>query len=280
MSLVARDLSFLAGEKRLLDRVSLDLELGTMLAVLGPNGAGKSTLLKLLTGEQHPSEGTIELDEVPLTQMKGARRARTVAVLPQASSLTFPFPVLEVVLLGRLPHARHSSHEHDEAVAWECLRRVEGAHLAHRPYPTLSGGEKQRVHLARVMAQIEAESDHPRYLLLDEPTSALDLAHQHLVLQTAKQFTARNVGVLAVLHDLNLAAQYADRILILCDGKRVQVGTPAEVLTESCVREVYGLDSTVICHPKTGCPHLIPHPATAAVSTQNNIHSSQGVTTR
>ncbi|MEQ8821291.1 MAG: heme ABC transporter ATP-binding protein [Sumerlaeia bacterium] len=266
MSLSACGVSFAVRSAQLLHDVTLKVEPGQLLAVLGPNGAGKSTLLRLLSGEASPTGGAVRLGEADLHAWEPQDRARRLGVLPQSSALNFPYPVFEVVLMGRLPHARHSDPVRDQRVAWECLERVDATHLAERRYSTLSGGERQRIHLARVLAQLDGgagAADEPRFLLLDEPTSALDLAHQHLVLRLAKELTGEDFGVLAVLHDINLAALYADRIAVLCKGRLMRCGTPEEVLTKHCIQSVYGVDSTIICHPTTGCPFLIPHPNVA-----------------
>lgn len=272
MTLRAINAGYAIQGEQLVEDVSLTVEPGRMSALLGPNGAGKSTLLRMLSAELSPSSGAIQLQERGINDWTSRERAQRVGVLPQASELKFPYPVLDVVLLGRLPH--HDLHTTNERIAWECLERVEATHLASRIYSTLSGGERQRVHLARVLTQIYSNSDSPRYLLLDEPTSALDLAHQHVVLRLAKELTAEGVGVLAILHDINQAALYADEISVLCRGAIVRNGTPAEVLTTQCVQNVYGLDSTIICHPVTGCPFLIPHPMKPGAVPPNTIQST------
>ncbi len=265
MTLAAHQVTYAVGDAVLLKDISLAVEAGEVLAVLGPNGAGKSTLLRLLSGEITPVSGRAELEGRELGEWEAYRRARRLGVLPQASALNFPYPVFEVVMMGRLPHTATTPSRGNERIAWECLDRVGALHLAERRYPTLSGGERQRVHLARVLAQITgpAEEEEQRFLLLDEPTSALDLAHQHLVLRLAREVASEGIGVLAVLHDINLAALYADRIAVLCEGAMVRCGAPAEVLTQNCIQSVYGLESTIICHPTTGCPFLIPHPSRA-----------------
>lgn len=161
--------------------------------------------------------------------------------------------------MGRSPHLRGPETQRDCAIAHAALHEAGVAPLADRLYPTLSGGEGQRVHLGRVLAQIwEAVDDRPRYLLLDEPTSSLDLAHQHHILTVARAFAERQVGVMVVLHDLNLAAQYADRVLLLKEGRAVATGPPEQVLQAEVIEAVYEIPITVIPHPHSSCPLVVP----------------------
>ena len=242
----------------LLGDISVQVTPGEVLAVLGPNGAGKSTLLKVLCGDRVPTSGSVVMDGQYLTTWDKKDCARVRAVLPQHSSLNFNFTVFEVVLMGRCPHQHESNSQSDYAIADAALREAGVGHLADRLYTTLSGGESQRVHLSRVLAQIwEAPNGAPRYLLLDEPTSSLDLAFQHHTLSVARRFAARNVAVLVVLHDLNLAAQYADRILLLDGGRQVAVGSPQEVLQADVIQAVYGMPISIIPHPHMSCPLVV-----------------------
>ena len=247
--------------KALLDDVSLNVCAGEVLAVVGPNGAGKSTLRKALCGDLRPSRGEVLMNGRPLADWSLMERARTRAVLPQDSTLNFPFTVFEVVLMGRTPHVRGAEGARDYEIAREALEAVEAGHLKERLYPTLSGGERQRAQLARVLAQIwEPHPDHARYLLLDEPTSNLDLSHQHSTLEIARRFAREGVGVLVVLHDLNLAALYADRIVMLKDGRAIASGTPAEVLTRETIKDTFAMPVLVIKHPGSDHPLVIPTP--------------------
>jgi len=259
--LAARDLCVTRGSHRALDGVSLELRPGEILAVLGPNGAGKSTLLHALAGSLRPGAGTVTLDGRSLHDWPRAELARRRAVLPQAPSLTFPFRVHEVVLLGRGPHAGHSTRHEDLATAAAAMARADAAVLSDRVYTTLSGGERQRVHLARVMAQIwpaEGNGAPDRYLLLDEPTNNLDLAHQRTLMHGARSLARRGVGVLAILHDPNTAALHADRIAVLRGGGLAACGTPEEVITGDVIEATYGLRVTVMRHPEYGRPCVMP----------------------
>lgn len=246
MSLVARSLGYSAGSKRLLQDVSLEIPAGELHAVLGPNGAGKTTLLRLLAGELQPDSGEVWLNGRRLDDWSRQDLARQRAVLPQRESLQFGFTATQVVELGRLPCRRHSPAQ-EQAIIADALARAGVGHLAPRRYPSLSGGERARVQLARVLAQVwEPVPEGPRALLLDEPTASLDLAHQHLCLRTARERAAEGLAVLAILHDPNLVLAYADRVSLLCCGQLLATGTPSDVLTEARLQQVYGV--TVSLH--------------------------------
>jgi iron complex transport system ATP-binding protein len=196
------------------------------------------------------------LGERPLADWPADQRARSLAVLPQQSLLNFPFTAEEVVMLGRTPHATGLAR--DNAIVHEALACVDGAYLARRTYTHLSGGEKQRVHLARVLAQIwEPVDGLPRFLVLDEPTSSFDLAHQQLTLAVVADLAARGVGVLIVLHDLNLAARCADQLLLMQCGSIVSGGPPADVLNAETIEAVFQVKAHVGVHPDTGGPLVI-----------------------
>jgi iron complex transport system ATP-binding protein len=257
--LEAREVTVEADGTRLLDGVSVEVPPGQVTAVVGPNGAGKSTLLAVISGERTPSAGEVWLEGRRLAEWPRIERARTRAVLPQDSTLAFAFTALEVVLIGRTPHVRGAEQPADLAIARAALEAAGAADLEARLYPTLSGGERQRVQLARVLAQIwEAPPAGARYLLLDEPTSSLDLAHQHDTLALARRFAAEGAGVVAILHDLNLAAQYADRIVVLRNGRLIAAGSAGEVLTPEVILEVFGMPVIVGLHPHLDCPLVIP----------------------
>ncbi|MEZ5347115.1 MAG: heme ABC transporter ATP-binding protein [Pyrinomonadaceae bacterium] len=260
MSLKVDGLSVVRGGKHLLRNVSFEARSGEVIAVLGANGAGKSTMLKTLCGEIRSSEGEISFDGKGIDSWKIDELSKIRGVLPQSFSLNFPFRVREVTLLGRTPHVVFSESRRDHKIVADALKMVEAAVLAERSYPTLSGGERQRVQLARVLAQIwEKPLCGSRYLLLDEPTSSLDLAHQHLTLQTARKFARADTVVITVLHDLNLAAQYADRILVLRDGKRFAFGEPKEILTPETIKESFGIEVYVTDHARIdNVPLIVP----------------------
>jgi iron complex transport system ATP-binding protein len=246
------------GRHRIVEDVHLDITPGQLTVVVGANGAGKSTLLRALAGELSPSRGSVTMDGVVLGRWSRAALARVRAVLRQSSDVAFPMSCLDVALLGRLPHNDGFDTLGDHAIVRATLRSTGVGHLAERSYASLSGGEKQRVQLARALAQVfEPREAAGRYLLLDEPTSALDLAHQHVCLRLARRAAARGVGVAAVLHDLTLAARYADRVAVLQRGRVAACGEPQAVLTPDLVARVFGVTSRVMVHPRSRRPILV-----------------------
>ena len=240
------------GGREIVNGVDLDVHHGEVLALVGPNGAGKSTLLGALTGDIAVVSGEVRLAGRPLGQWSAAELARTRSVLLQANQVSFPFTVREVVEMGRSPWVGRSSAAEDDAAIAEAIERTDIAHLLDRPFTALSGGERARASLARVLAQ---QTD---IVLLDEPTAALDLRHQEEVLVVARSLAAAGRAVIVVLHDLSLAAARADRIAIVQAGRIVSIGAPAEVLTPERVEQVYGIKVHVLTGPD-GHPVVIPH---------------------
>jgi iron complex transport system ATP-binding protein len=241
----ATNVSHAAGGRRLVDAVSLGVAAGELLALVGPNGAGKSTLLGLLAGDLAPTAGEVLLDGQPLVQLPAREQALRRAVLRQRVGVSLPFTAFEIALMGRHPHLHgRAEGPADVAIARDALARTEMSAFAERAFPTLSGGEQSRASLARVLAQ------QAPLLLLDEPTAALDVRHQHGALQLARAVAASGGATLAVLHDLNLAALYADRIGVMHQGRLVALGPPAAVLRAELLREVYGLPFVITPHPQ------------------------------
>ncbi len=236
------------GRRRLLDGVDVELRAGELLAVVGPNGAGKSTLLSVLAGDRAPDAGQVLVRGRPIGAYRPRELARLRAVMPQQSVQQFAFTVREVVALGRAPWP--AGPDPDAAVV-AALADTQTAELADRTFLTLSGGEQSRVTLARVLAQ------RTPIALLDEPTAALDIRHQQLVLRLARQLAAAGHAVLAVWHDLHLAAR-ADRVLLLAAGRVRAVGRPAEVLTADLLGEVYRHPVRVLTDPRDGRPLVLP----------------------
>lgn len=246
----------------ILNGVSFSIKQPECVVVLGPNGAGKSSLLKAVSAELHPSRECISLFDTPRSQWKNLELslAKKMAVLPQSSQLSFDFLVEDVVQLGRMPHSTGVAK--DEAVVRAVMEQMDVSYLHNKPYTQLSGGEKQRVQLARVLAQIWPEKDEVsvdkksprRLLLLDEPTSSLDVAHQHVLMRSMLELKSKGVAVIMVLHDFNLAAQYADRILVIHDKKLSHDGSPASVLSTDMMRTVFNIDATILTHPTTSKP--------------------------
>lgn len=231
------------GTARILDDVTLSLRPGKLLVILGPNGAGKSTLLKVLTGAEQPDVGTVHMDEKPLQDYSLKELAHQRAVFSQHSAMNFPFTAFEIALMGRHPFVETTETQEDIAIAVQAMREADASHLAERLYPTLSGGEQQRVQLARVLAQIQC-GKQGRFLFLDEPTSSLDLKHQYMTLQVARTMAQLGLGVFCILHDINLAAHFADEIALMKQGRIIYQGATAEVLNEKNLSDVYDVEIT------------------------------------
>lgn len=228
------------GGRAVLEGVTLEARAGEVLALVGPNGAGKSTLLGLLSGERRPDTGTATLDGRPLHEFAPLELARRRAVLTQDNAVSFPFRVREVLEMGRSPWARTPQLADDRAALEAAAAQADVSHLLDRRFTELSGGERARVSLARVLAQSTG------IVLLDEPTAALDLRHQEDVLAVARELAAAGRAVVIVLHDLSLAGAVADRVGLLGAGRLVALGPPAEVLTASRIGEVYGVEVEVL----------------------------------
>ncbi len=245
--------------KQLLNDVSLQVKMGEVVTILGKNGAGKSTLLKTITGDLIPTTGEVLYDDMPLGITDIRKLAKKRAVISQNIRLDFSFSVAEVVALGRSPHNTYFDTTQDVKIVDECLSKVDAYHLRKQDYTTLSGGEQQRVQFARALAQIweQVESGEGCYLFLDEPLSNLDVSHQHEMMHIVRQLAEANVAVFFILHDLNLAAQYADRVYILREGEIFSEGVPAEVFTEEIISEAFDYPVNVIPHPKIECPLIV-----------------------
>ena len=250
-----RNLSAGYGQFPVIAGINMEVRAGEILALIGPNGAGKSTLIRAISGLIDLQSGRVEFAGQDAHSMDPVQRARHVAVVPQARELPATFSVLQTVALGRTPYLGwmgKASPKDERRVAW-ALAQTDCEALASRALGTLSGGEQQRVLLARALVQ-----DTP-ILLLDEPTTHLDLQHQIQLLQRVRSLTAsRDLAVLAVLHDLNLAGQYADRIALLNEGHIQVHGSPDEVLTESNLAQAYKLAVHILRHPDTQTPLVLP----------------------
>lgn len=239
-TLKATNVSVTLGRRPVLTNVTLEVFAGEVLALVGPNGAGKSTLLSVLSGELHPDAGTVTLNDRPLASYSALELARHRAVLTQENTLSFPFRVRQLLEMGRSPWARTPKLADDDRALAAASSRADVAWLLGRRFTELSGGERARVSLARVLAQDTA------IVFLDEPTAALDLRHQEDVLRVASELAADGRAVVVVLHDLSLAGAVADRVGLLDAGSLVSLGPPAEVLTASALSDVYGVRVEVI----------------------------------
>ncbi|MFP4310771.1 MAG: ABC transporter ATP-binding protein [Nitriliruptoraceae bacterium] len=232
--IIARDLGFAYDRRAVLDGVDLVADGGEVLGLIGPNGSGKTTLLRTLYASLQPQRGGVTLDGEALDGLDPREVARRTAVVVQEEPGELPLTVGEMVLLGRVPHLRtfQRPSRHDHLIAAEALERVGARRFAERPIAELSGGERQRVLIARALVQ---QASH---LLLDEPTNHLDIHYQHAILQLVRSLPVTTV---VVLHDLNLAARYCDRLLLLDDGRVAAAGTPEEVLRPDVLEPVYGI---------------------------------------
>lgn len=237
MKLVVREVCFAYNSRPVLQGVTLEVGAREVLGLVGPNGSGKSTLLKCLARVLKPRRGIVYLDGREIAAIDTRDLARKMGYVPQAAGTTFPFTVLEAVLVGRKPHVRWEVGSRDLEVVGEALRSLSLEDMAHRYLDELSGGERQKVFLARALAQ------EPEVLLLDEPINSLDILHQLEVLELVRELAARrDIAVVMVLHDLNLAARFSDKLVMLKDGKIFAAGRPGEVLTPENVSLVYGVE--------------------------------------
>lgn len=256
------NLSVSIGAKPILRGVAFQAMTGELTAVIGPNGSAKTTLIRAICGDLSYS-GRIAINGRDLRDLKPWRMAALRAVLPQAASIAFPFTVREVVALG-LAGGGAGAREKDRARLPElALERVDLGGFGGRFYQELSGGEQQRVQLARVLCQVwePAHGGEPRWLILDEPVSSLDIRHQLMVMEVAADFARRGGGVVAVLHDLNLTAMFADRAVLMHRGRMAASGPPGEVLRDDLLSEVFGCPLRVNAAPSGRIPFVLPQAA-------------------
>ncbi len=247
-----------SGGKRILHQLDARFDPGKLHAVVGPNGAGKSTLLKLMSGELRPTEGEVYLDGSRLGRLKQRELARRRAVLSQHHAVSLPFSVREVVMMGRYPFHRNEPSGEDEAIVDRCLQKTGVAGFSESPYPVLSGGEKQRVQLARTLAQLATVAQG--CFLLDEPTAGMDLKYQYLTLEIARELADLGHTVIAVLHDLNMTFPYADQVVLLENGRMRGAGTPEEVISGEVVSEVFGISASIWRPPFMSFPVILAEP--------------------
>ncbi|WP_431074489.1 heme ABC transporter ATP-binding protein [Microbacterium phyllosphaerae] len=239
------------GERAILDDASIEVRAGEIHALVGPNGAGKSTLFGVLAGDVTPSAGAVLLDGAPITGVRAQDMARARAVLLQENTVSFSFSAEQVVRMGRAPWARTGAAEDDDEIVAAAMASTEVLSLSPRAVTSLSGGERARVALARVIAQSTG------ILLLDEPTAALDLKHHEDVMRLIRGQADAGTAVAIVLHDLNAALAHADRVTLLSEGRVAATGAAAEVLTAERIEAVYGQPVDVFPHPVTGVPLVV-----------------------
>lgn len=239
-TLSLRNVSVKRGKRQIVKEVSLEVSAGDVLALVGPNGAGKSSILSTLSGDLVPESGEAMLMGRPTSAYRPLQQARHRAMLLQANQVSFPFSVLQVVEMGRSPWAGQPEEDRDDEAVAAAIDHVEIGHLTTRRFNELSGGEKARVSLARVLAQ------ETPVVLLDEPTAALDLHHQERVMAVIRRLGEAGKAVVVVVHDLSLAAAYADRVALVVDGRIDAIGSPEEVITPERVSEVYRVEVDVL----------------------------------
>lgn len=254
--LIARNISYSIGNKSILRDIDLTLEPGEFKAIVGPNGAGKSSLLKIITGENKSYKGKVHYHGKMLNAFKINEISKVRAVLPQESQVNFPFTVSEIVEMGRSTF-RDKKSQLDKIVK-AVMQNTNITHLRDRSYHSLSGGEKQKVQLTRVMAQMWGSSNLSRFIFLDEPTASLDMAQQHQMMGLAKKLSKNNIGVLAVIHDLNLAIQYADNIVFMRQGEVICQGKVKDIMRKENIETTFSHEVTVTFDQVNKVPYVIP----------------------
>ncbi|HEU5166502.1 MAG TPA: heme ABC transporter ATP-binding protein [Chitinophagaceae bacterium] len=256
--LKTENISFSVGKKQILKNVSASFLPGEFNMILGPNGSGKSSFLKIFSGEINKFHGSVFYDDKKIKELRKEELAKKRAVMSQQADLSFPLLVEEVVMMGRYPHFTFNPNKKDIAICNEVIERMDLTEFTKRNYLTLSGGEKQRVQYARVLAQVwEKPNDGYRYLFLDEPLNSLDISYQHEFLQSAVELMKERTVLIAVMHDINLAAHYADNLFFLKEGEMVLHGRPKDILTENIIEKVFKVKTKVIENPVTGKPLVI-----------------------
>jgi len=246
LTLKLRHCCFSVGSQRLLEDVSATIPSGCVTGILGANGAGKTSLVHLAAGYEKAQSGSIRLDAIDLKSWSRGELAKKIAVLPQTATLDFPFSVEEVVLMGRIPH--QSDEATNRALVAKVLSLFSLTDFAQRPYTSLSGGEKQRVQICRVVSQVIDDLSHA-HLLFDEPIAPLDIAHQVAFFRLVRGFAAQGTAVGLVLHDIELACQFCDEIILMSAGKILGAGKPAAVITSDSIQQAFDVSATVTKGP-------------------------------
>ncbi|WBB58901.1 ABC transporter ATP-binding protein [Streptomyces sp. WMMC500] len=248
--LVIEGVSVSLGSVKVVVNAALEAPAGTLIGLIGPNGAGKSTLIRTVYRHLRPESGTVRVDDRDVWSMKPRPAAQLIAGVPQETKVTFDVTVEELVAVGRTPYlqALQALGRDDRERVQTAMRRTGVDHMADRSVSTLSGGERQRVFLARALAQAAT------VLVLDEPTNHLDLAHQEELMRIVRD---QGLTTVMAMHDLNLAAEYCDRLVVMCDGGTVRHGDPERIITPEMLRSVFGVEADVIAHPRSGRPHVV-----------------------
>jgi len=267
----ADNISVKYGDHHVIEKFSLAVDQGGFIGILGPNGCGKTTFLRAISRILKPDQGAVFIEGLDAESYDSRALAKTIGCVGQETDVAFPFTVREIVLMGRYPHIGKLAplSGKDLAIADEAMKTTNTFHLADRLITEISGGERQRVLIARTLTQ------QPKILLLDEPTSHLDINHQIEIMDLIRDLTPK-ITVIGVFHDLNLASYFCDRIVLMKQGKILAVGTPLEVLTPEKIRESFSVGMMVSTHPFTGKPHLIPEYGVMPASASTRIHVISG----
>ncbi|TGL00817.1 heme ABC transporter ATP-binding protein [Leptospira bouyouniensis] len=242
MSLIGKNISYQIGNKQILKDIDIEIKPGELHVLIGRNGAGKSTLFHILCGDTKLQTGKVYCNQIEIESYTKADLAKTRAVLTQETHINFPIPSEQIIALGRYPHVPDKTK--NEEIVDTCLKITNSSLLKHQHYPTLSGGEKQKVNFGRILAQVWETP--PRYLFLDEPVSAQDIPNQYQTLNICRHMANKGYAVFMILHDLNLASQYADRVTLIDKGKLIQSGTAEEVLTTKNLEIAFGIKTKIL----------------------------------
>ena len=254
----AEQIKYSVGTKNILNNISVKFLPGTCNLIIGPNGSGKSTLIKLLSGEINNFDGQLSYNGSDIKNLTKLALAASRAVLSQQTELSFPMTVEEVVLLGRNPHFEFNPSKKDIEIVKEVMALLDLNSFTHRNYQTLSGGEKQRVHYARVLAQIwEIPKGEQRYLFLDEPLNNLDIYYQQIFLSIAVSLLNDTTTLIGVVHDINIALRYADQLFFLKEGALIKNGAPEKIVDAILIKEVFNIDTQLMLHPSNGKPVVL-----------------------
>jgi iron complex transport system ATP-binding protein len=248
------NIDFSYGNRKVLDQVNLEVKTGEVICIVGENGAGKSTLIKCINGINRVASGPIEFQGRQIKEIPKKKLSRLIGYVPQSTPINFPATVFDVILLGRIPHIEWKVGKKDREIVSDIILELNIEHLAFRPFNQLSGGERQKVLIARALVQ------QPKLLLLDEPTSDLDLRHQLEVMETIRNAVKEGADMSAIIaiHDLNLASKFSDKIAVMHKGRIEVTGKSTEVITADIISRVYGIEAEVMCKDESGCVVVVP----------------------